>query len=286
MAYNLPLQEPYQRRGGLADNVQSVDVPVASWRDGVVLHAQCDQVGFLWNCGRHLGDPKPVAAPEDGDLFLPTVMGSASSCTTPARSSLIGNRPQQIAERSLESIVRWNLLAQLLYDGVRGEGEEGDENPNPGLIGSAAVLDSQDYAQPSSIAATLEGMFDANCSRWSEPALHVPQQFRWYFIEQGLVTYADGVYRIGDLRVIFDCFPNVAPDAATEDDVPAGAFWMYLASRPIVMWDSVTQADALDARQNEYTALAERGVIAMFEPCSVVAAMASVYPTPAGTPAA
>lgn len=283
MTYTPKLAAPYQRRGGLADNVGALGAPLAEWREGVQWTSQCEVAPGVWGCGRHAGEPKGVAAPGDTDMFGPTIFESAAQCNVAGSISLIGNRQKQIAAQGLQ-MSRWQLMADLLYEGFTGIGAGGQDNPNPNFFDVASVPENQNYDTPSSITATLEGLLDHECNRWSEPILHVPNQFRQFFIEQYLVEYdpSTGRYAIGDLRVSFDCYQNRGPVAADVRDAPedGSAFWMYLSSVPQVEWDSnIQQYDYTEVQLNRYTAVAEQGGIAVFDPCSVVAALANVYPT-------
>lgn len=283
MTYTPKLAAPYQRRGGLADNVGALGAPLAEWREGVQWTSQCDVSQFVWGCGRYAGEPKPTAAPGDTDLFSPSIFGSSAQCDVAGSISLIGNRQKQIAIQGLQK-TRWAQMASLLQTGETGVGTAGADNPNPSFYDNATVLASQNYDTPSSITATLEGLLDDECARWSEPILHVPNQFRQFFIEQYLVEYdsSTGRYAIGDLRVSFDCYQNRGPVAADVRDAPedGSAFWMYLSSVPQVEWDSnIQQYDYTEVQLNRYTAVAEQGGIVVFDPCSVVAALANVYPT-------
>lgn len=285
MSVKLPLQPANQLRGGLADNVSPLGYPVSEWREGVQYTSQCELDGFIWGCGRSDGDPKALSLLGDTVNFLPTTLGGAASCDVAGSRSLIGNRQQQVALGVLER-TQWQQLAQVLHDGFIGVGAGGTDVENPNFYASATVSANQSYTAPSSIAATLEGMYDTYCNRYSGDVLvHVPQQFRAFWIEQRLVEFdrASNRYYMGNTPVSFDCYSNVGPASAADPTPPVlddgSAFWMYMSSVPIVEMDVVEEYDYTDVRQNSYTAVAERGAIALFDPCSVVAGLASVYPT-------
>lgn len=287
MAYNIPLQAPYQRRGGLADNVAGLGVPVEQWRDGITAPEQCGMEGFVWQCGRSAGDPKPINELGGFATFNPTIIGNAAACEVGGSISPIGNRIEQVATMGLD-LIQWEQIATLLYTGITGYGEDGTETPNTGFYDVAEIPAGQSYDNPASIALTIEGMLDTACRRWGEPLLHVPQQFKPIFVDQQLLDFdrASGQYRLRDtdLRISFDCYENRGPESAGADrEAPddGSAFWMYLSSVPRVEMDRVMKLDYTEVQQNQYTYVAERGAIAVFETCSVVAAMANVYPTPA-----
>lgn len=287
MPYNLPLDEPAAIRGGLADNTLPIQATAEQWREGVTRTSQCDVTAFRWQCGRSEGDPKETTDLGDADTFYPTMIGVATDCTVFGSRSLIGNRQLEVAQGGL-ALREWSMLALTMYDGLVGNGAAGDENPNPSFYGSATLVPSQSFTAPAPIPNTLEGMLDTYCSRWSgEVVIHVPQQFLPYWIDQELVTLGeDGVYRHGHHRVSFDCYPNSGPTQAVDDssdpdatvDPPDGAFWMYMSSVPRVGFADVSSGESTDPQQNMHSAVAERGAIITFEPCSVVAALASVYP--------
>lgn len=289
----LPIQPPRLLRGGLASVAVDVPLPVEEWRTGVIWTTQCEVDSFVWGCDSAErgggGQVKPAAAlGADEPEFYPGVIGARTTCDIAGSRTIIGDRVRTIAEQMLDR-TRYGQLAQILADGDVGRDAAGVPDRNPSVVYDGQVPANFNNNSPSTLRGTMQGLMDAACTCWDQQLVfHVPRPYLAQFLHERLVVWdeADGVYRMGDHLVSFDCYPNIGPDqdfagnAQPDQNVPAAdgsEVWIWATSRPMIGLDEVMDDYShRDVRQNSYDVVAEQGAIVMVDPCCIYAAKAVV----------
>lgn len=282
IALDLQIDEPL--RGGLMDNSRELPVSETEWREGVQVTSQCNVDGGTWGCGRAYaedgGETKTVNELGPTDIFESTTIYNVAECNVAGSRSLIGNRQELVAREGLD-VVKYSLMADVLYTGEVGIGEL-QSTPNPSFFSTARIPEGQNYLTPSSITNTMTGLIEVLCAQWRRQVVfHVPIQFMPQMLNSSLVVWDwdRNRYYMGNYPVSFDCYLNYGPESAVDPvpNVDGSELWIYMSSIPYISFGDEGTDGYTEVQINRHTERAERGAIATFDPCSVWAAKASVY---------
>lgn len=300
MSSIMPIQPFRPVRGGLESVARPLPAQVAKvedWRTGVRVSGDYvgDDSAFIWPVGCEPSEAygesgKPI---DDYDFrdwyeFQPGFVAGAARCDADVRNSVIGDAARGRALRSLERN-RWRQLASQFYSGNTGAGAT-----QPGLYNFDGINSSGfqapagfDAANPNGIRETIAGLLDAQCDGCGLTADHaffVPAAYQPYF-DAALPSMrwddAAGVWKWGDWRFVFDCFPNVLPPDNSYELTQATATdgteaWIFLAPVPYVAFDDIIDIQVRTVEQNTRVVVAEQPSILAYDPGCTYGAKALV----------